>query len=65
MAPAGFIVNELPGHIVPLFTVIGKAGLTVTVDVSTVERHPKALLPITVYVVVVVGLTIALPPAYV
>jgi hypothetical protein len=57
-APDAVNVVELPAHIVllvPGFTV--GLGLTVTVTMP-VSIHPLALLPVTIYVVVVVGLAV-------
>ena len=56
-----------PAQIVPLFTVIIGLGLTVKLLVANAcDRHPVMVsVPITVYVVLIDGLTTALPPCMV
>ena len=62
-APLGTIVKEEPLQIVPLLT--ATVGRVLTVMVATVPTeltHPSALVPVTVYDELFVGLTTALPP---
>ena len=55
-APLGISVNELPLQIAPEFIVI--LGVPLTVTVLTAELvQPNALVPVTVQLVIVVGLT--------
>ena len=66
LAPVGVKVNESPLQIAPEFTV--KLGIAFTVTVLTTPvllTQPDALVPVTVYEVVVVGLTTAVPDEYV
>ena len=66
LAPLGVSVNELPLQIDPELTANVGAELTVTVDTTPIElTQPIALVPVTVYDVVVVGLTTAAPDEYV
>src|SRR6185312_5202693 len=61
-APLGVIVKELPLQIVPLFTVIVGVALTVTkLTAVSAPMQPKALVPVTLYEVVVVGDTTEVP----
>jgi hypothetical protein len=50
----------VPGHIVPEFTVTTGKGFMVTVDVALDVQVPT--VPVTVYVVVIVGLAVTLAP---
>jgi hypothetical protein len=48
-APAGVMVNTLPEHNVPLFTVIDGVKCTVTLLMApTVLEQPAVLVPLTV-----------------
>jgi hypothetical protein len=49
-------VNELPWHIVPLDTVTVGLGFTDTIEIVT-PKQPAELAPVTVYVVLLVGVT--------
>ena len=60
------MVNESPLQIEPELTANVGAALTVTVDTTPVLfTQPDALVPVTVYEVVVVGLTTLDPDEYV
>jgi hypothetical protein len=51
-----------PEQIIPLFTVIVGVMLTVIVETAGVTlTHPCALVPLTLYVVLIKGLTMLLP----
>ena len=66
LAPLGLKVNELPGQIAPPEILIVGFELTVTFDVAAkVDSQPKALVPVTVYELVIVGVITALPPSIV
>jgi hypothetical protein len=56
-------VNEEPLQIEPEVTATVGLALTVTVETAEFE-HPAALVPVTVYDVFELGLTIAEPPVY-
>jgi hypothetical protein len=63
VAPDGDIVKDCPVQITPEFTVIVGVVLTTTVLTTVLEPgQPNALVPVMVYEVVTVGLTIAEPP---
>ena len=65
-APPGVKVNESPLHIAPELTVNVGMAFTVTVLTTPVLlTHPDALVPVTVQLVVVVGLTTLEPDEYV
>jgi len=63
-APLGVIVNDLPVQIEPELTAKTNEPLTDTV-VTALPIQPAALVPVTVYVVLLAGVTIAEPPEYV
>ena len=60
-APLGIIVNEDPLQMEPELTATVGTVLTVTVDTAVFEQ-PAGVVPVTVYDVFVVGLTVAEPP---
>src|SRR6478672_13294437 len=63
LAPVGLNVNELPGQIAPPATAITGIGLTVMFETAVgLDTQPVASVPATVYELVVVGITTALPP---
>lgn len=62
MAPEGTMVNELPEQIDPLFTVTTGRGTTVTLESAGEETQPWESVPLTVYVVLEEGITVAVPP---
>ena len=65
-APLGTIINELPLQIDPELTANVGIAFKVTVETTPVElTQPDALVPVTVYDVVVVGLTTFDPDEYV
>ena len=57
LAPLGTMVNELPEQIDPELTDMVGVAFTVKVIVAVLERQPK-FVPVTEYVVVVVGETL-------
>lgn len=59
--PAAVKVAALPAQMVGDVIVNAGNGLTVTVRVA-VLTHPAELVPVTVYMVVMVGLTVTLLP---
>jgi hypothetical protein len=60
------MVNEPPGQIAPLLTVMLGPEVTVTDVVAVLELiQPNVFVPVTLYVVLAVGLTTALPLEYV
>lgn len=65
-APAGLIVNDCPAQIAPEFTVNIGLGFTVKILVAhACDTHPAELVPSTVYVALLVGLTTAVAPCMV
>ena len=65
-APFGLMVKFCPTQIVPLFTVIVGLGFTVKLLVAKAcDKQPAALVPDTVKLALLVGLTTALPPCMV
>ena len=59
-APVGVIVQEPPVQTAPELTLMTGVILTVIV-LTLLDVHPKTFDPLTVYVVVAVGVTTALP----
>ena len=62
-APFGLIVNDWPAQIAPEFTVIIGLAFTIKLLVATAcDTHPAVLVPATVKIALLGGLTTPLPP---
>jgi hypothetical protein len=60
------IVNDFPEQIVPLLTATTGKAATVTEETAVFEpTQPCALVPVTLYEVLPVGLTVKVPPVMV
>ena len=63
MAPVPVILVDAPAQIVAFVTVVPTAGIGLTmINLVAVAVHPEALVPVTVYVVVVAGATVMVVP---